>query len=192
MLRRERAPLVFTLILLAVVAGWAGWLDAKAWLAQQLIARAWDATLEQGGIHRPWSWADTWPVARLVTPDGETLYVLESSSGQALAFGPGRLAGGRDQALALAGHRDTHFAFLEGLRNGDELTLQLADGQTHIFRVSQQEVMNSQQQDLYLPANPEQLVLITCYPFDAVTPGGPLRYVVTAVKDRAAPPATAG
>jgi sortase A len=24
------------------------------------------------------------------------------------------------------------------------------------------------------------LILITCYPFDAVVPGGPLRYVVTA------------
>jgi len=26
------------------------------------------------------------------------------------------------------------------------------------------------------------LVLVTCYPFDAVTAGGPLRYVVAAVR----------
>jgi sortase A len=25
------------------------------------------------------------------------------------------------------------------------------------------------------------LTLVTCYPFDAIVPGGPLRYVVTAV-----------
>jgi len=28
------------------------------------------------------------------------------------------------------------------------------------------------------------LVLVTCYPFDAIDAGGPLRYVVTAVVDR--------
>ena len=26
----------------------------------------------------------------------------------------------------------------------------------------------------------DHLVLLTCYPFDAITPGGPLRYVVAA------------
>jgi sortase A len=26
----------------------------------------------------------------------------------------------------------------------------------------------------------KQLVLVTCYPFDTIVPGGPLRYVVTA------------
>jgi sortase A len=30
----------------------------------------------------------------------------------------------------------------------------------------------------------DHLVLLTCYPFDAITPGGPLRYVVAG--DRAA------
>jgi sortase A len=28
-----------------------------------------------------------------------------------------------------------------------------------------------------------QLMMVTCYPFDAVQPGGPLRYVVTARAD---------
>jgi len=27
-----------------------------------------------------------------------------------------------------------------------------------------------------------RLVLVTCYPFEAIVPGGPLRYVVTAVE----------
>jgi sortase A len=30
----------------------------------------------------------------------------------------------------------------------------------------------------------DQLVLVTCYPFDAMVPGGPLRYVVIAEKER--------
>ena len=29
----------------------------------------------------------------------------------------------------------------------------------------------------------KQLTLITCYPFYAITPGGPMRYVVQAVED---------
>jgi sortase A len=29
----------------------------------------------------------------------------------------------------------------------------------------------------------DQLVLVTCYPFDAMVPGGPLRYVVIAEKE---------
>ena len=28
------------------------------------------------------------------------------------------------------------------------------------------------------------LTLVTCYPFDAVVPGGPLRYVVTALAEK--------
>ena len=182
MLRPERGLLILSVSALLALIGWAGWLDAKAWLAQHLIARAWQNTLAHGVPHRPWSWADTWPVARLTTPGGQQLYVLDSTSGQALAFGPGRLTGGSDDdtALVLAGHRDTHFAFLEELVSGDALTVQLANGEHHTFRVTRHAIIDSQRQPLQIPANRQQLLLITCYPFDAVTPGGPLRYVVTA------------
>lgn len=182
MARYERGLLVLSLAALLGLAGWASWLDGKAWLAQHLIAHAWQTTLEQGTSQRPWPWADTWPVARLTTPAGKTLYVLESTSGEALAFGPGRLAGGigSDQALTLAGHRDTHFAFLETLNTGEALTVQFTDGSQHQFQVTAQQVINSQQHPLHIPRDNQQLLLITCYPFDAITPGGPLRYVVAA------------
>ncbi len=182
MARLERRLRILILAALLGLAGWASWLDGKAWLAQHLIAHAWQTTLDQGVPQRPWPWADTWPVARLTTPTGKTLYVLESTSGEALAFGPGRLAGGigSDQALTLAGHRDTHFAFLETLENGDSLTVQRADGARQRFQVSSQEVVDSQAHPLQIPRNDRQLILITCYPFDALTPGGPLRYVVIA------------
>ena len=104
------------------------------------------------------------------------------TGGEALAFGPGRLAGGigSDQALTLAGHRDTHFAFLETLNSGDPLTVELTDGSQQRFQVSSQQVINSQQHPLHIPRDNQQLVLITCYPFDAITAGGPLRYVIPA------------
>ena len=182
MARLERGVLALSLAGLLGLAGWASWLDGKAWLAQHLIAHAWQTTLEQGEPQRPWPWADTWPVAQLTTPAGKTLYVLESTSGEALAFGPGRLAGGigSDQALTLAGHRDTHFAFLETLNPVQPLAVQLADGSQKHFQISRQQVINSQHHPLHIPRDDQQLILITCYPFGALTPGGPLRYVVTA------------
>jgi len=182
MARLERKLLTLSLVALLGLAGWASWLDGKAWLAQHLIAHAWQTTLDQGAPQRPWPWADTWPVARLTTPAGATRYVLESTSGEALAFGPGRLAGGiaSDQALTLAGHRDTHFAFLETLSTDDTLVVQLADGSKHEFQITGQQVINSQQHPLHIPRSNQQLILITCYPFDAIAPGGPLRYIVNA------------
>ena len=158
------------------------WIPFKALVAQELLELAWAESQARQQETRPWPWADTWPVARLTTPGGKTLYVLESTSGEALAFGPGRLAGGigSDQALTLAGHRDTHFAFLETLNSGDPLTVELTDGSQQRFQVSSQQVINSQQHPLHIPRDNQQLVLITCYPFDAITAGGPLRYVITA------------
>jgi len=41
---------------------------------------------------KPWSWADTWPVARIeVKRLHASAIVLAGSSGQALAFGPGHV-----------------------------------------------------------------------------------------------------
>ena len=41
-------------------------------------------------------------------------------------------------------------------------------------------VVDSRRGSLLLDTDDAVLTLVTCYPFDAVDPGGPLRYVVTA------------
>jgi sortase A len=41
-------------------------------------------------------------------------------------------------------------------------------------------VVDSRKGSLLLDTDGAMLTLVTCYPFDAVDPGGPLRYVVTA------------
>ena len=80
-----RKLIAIVLLLGAVaVAAQGSWLQAKAWLAQWLIADAWAEQLQAGTPSKPWPWADTWPVAKLTTPDGEARYVLDSVSGQAL------------------------------------------------------------------------------------------------------------
>jgi len=183
--RRWRLTLAGLLLLAAAgLAGQALWLQAKAALAQQLIARAWEQSLQSGQPVKPWRWADTWPVARLTEPGGRHHHVLASVSGQALAFGPGHHpASGRPGEAAtvlLAGHQDSHFAFLQHLRPGDLLRLQDARGTVHVYRVRVQEVVDSSRQAMHFQQSLAELRLVTCYPFASLQSGGPLRYVVSA------------
>ncbi|MBT8063350.1 MAG: class GN sortase, partial [Gammaproteobacteria bacterium] len=68
------------------------WIPAKAELAQWLMARAWQRSLEGSTDVRPWPWADTRPVAVLEAPRlGIRQFVLEGASGRNLAFGPATL-----------------------------------------------------------------------------------------------------
>lgn len=183
--RTLRFGLVIALLATAALcAGQATWLQAKATLAQWLIASAWQQTLIDGSPQRPWPWADTWPVARLTTPAGDMHYVLDSVSGEALAFGPGHLpasaAPGQPGTTLIAGHQDSHFAFLAGLQGGDEIRLQSMDGREFAYRVADIRVVDSRQQPLSLQFEQAELRLVTCYPFNSLESGGPLRYVVSA------------
>lgn len=107
------------------IAGGAGWIHIKAWLAQVLIERAWAGNLEEATpARRPWSWADTTPVARLhFVRQGASMIVLAGESGRVLAFGPGHRPGsalpGQAGNSVVSGHRDTHFAVLEQVTVGD-------------------------------------------------------------------------
>src|SRR6201982_176956 len=65
---------------------------ARALLAQWRLERAFSETIATGRDVKPWSWADTWPVARIeVKRLSASAIVLAGSSGQALAFGPGHV-----------------------------------------------------------------------------------------------------
>ena len=160
------------------------WIPIKARVAQFLIARAWQTRLASGAEIRPWPWADTWPVARLHLP-GQTapLYVLAGASGQSLAFGPAHVTmsarPGTADNVAIAGHRDTHFAALESLASGDDIFLETAAGSMR-YRVDEVAVVHESRVDLLERTGQAELTLITCFPFDAILPGGPLRYVVHA------------
>ncbi|MEM9682193.1 MAG: class GN sortase [Pseudomonadota bacterium] len=161
------------------------WIYAKATLAQVLIKQAWANRLSGDGSDRPWPWADTAPVAQLAVPArGIDQIVLAGASGRTLAFGPGHMDGtaapGEAGLAVITGHRDTHFRFLKDLAPGDELLLTDAAGARHRYRVSVGRVVDSTTTGLSLDGIAAQVALVTCYPFDAVNPGGPLRYVVFA------------
>jgi sortase A len=164
------------------------WIPAKAALAQALLERAWQNTRERGERVRPWPWADTWPVARITVPRlGASWIVLSGASGRTLAFGPGHTDGsalpGEAGAAIVSGHRDTHFASLRALRVRDEIVVTRPDGTRVRYRVDDLRVADSRSTLLRDPGIGRSLLLVTCWPFDALTAGGPLRFVASASAD---------
>ena len=180
----------YRLALLALVGGiglllHGAYIPAKAWLAQQLLDRAWERRLAGQAAAAPWPGADMRPLARLRQPRLDvTQVVLDGASGRVLAFGPGHVAGsalpGAHGNIVISGHRDTHFRWLRDLHDGDLLLLESDDGATRCYTVSGTAVHHESDVGLLDPLADEQLRLLTCYPFDGLYPGTPLRYVVTA------------
>lgn len=184
---RRRLPLLLGATCLAAglaLSANAGWMQAKAWLAQHLIAAAWTQTLGGERGVGPWPWADTWPVAKLTTPKGDNLYVLEGLTGHALAFGPGFMSAshmaGEPGTMVVAGHKDSHFRFLEHLQTGDVIGIQTQDGEQLRYRVAGFRIADSREQRIAIDHQHDELMLVTCYPFGASHYGSPWRYVVTA------------
>ncbi len=161
------------------------WTYLKAGAGQWLLRRAWAETTRTGLPARPWPWADTHPVARLLVPSaGGDVLVLAGASGRTLAWGPGHLDGSAPLGAAgnavVSAHRDTHFRFLRDVSPGDEVLLELADGARRRYRVRERYVADVRTLRLPRSAPLPTLTLVTCWPLDAVVPGGPLRLVVVA------------
>lgn len=188
------APRTLTALTVCLLAlgcwqlGEGSWIYAKAGLAQHLLQRAWSRTLAGETGVKPWPWADTWPVARLLVPSQHIdQIVLEGAYGRTLAFGPGHVESAEpvDSAgsIILTGHRDTHFRFLQWLKPNEVIELELTTGHRRRYRVEETRIADSRNAWIGSTQDQAQLMMITCYPFDAVQPGGPLRYVVTARAD---------
>lgn len=167
-----------------LLAAQAAWLPAKAALAQVLLERAWRAARADGGVHRPWPWADVAPVARIDVPRlAVTRIVLAGDSGRALAFAPGwsesTVRPGRVGLSVVSAHRDTHFRFLRELVVGDRVVVDHARG-TREYRIASMRIVDTRAARIAVDADADGLLLVTCWPFDALDARGPLRYVVEA------------
>jgi sortase A len=180
------AMAVAALLVVAGVAlvGKGVYIHVKAMVAQYLLGEAFAESLSSGRPVKPWSWADTWPVARLEMPRIKaSTIVLKGGSGQAMAFGPGLLENtaqpGASGTSVITAHRDTHFAFLRDARLGDEIRITRMDGMVFWFRITEMAVVRWDASGIDADASGNWLVLSTCWPFDAVTHGD-MRYVVRA------------
>ena len=186
--------LILTLALGLWQVGTVGMFHAKAWLAEQLIERAWVQTLKGDAKVRPWPWADTWPVAEMSVPRlGIRQIILSGDSGRVLAFGPGQTvnsaAPGEPGLSMISAHRDTHFSFLKDIQIGDEIILTLTGGQvsyqTKEFAIVDQRTFQIDRRSFYddQQTDTSSLMLVTCFPFDALRAGGDQRFIVLAEAD---------
>ena len=185
-LRRARVWVVACLLCLGFwQLGQGAYIPAKAWLAQELMQRAWIRASAGSDRPAPWPWADTWPVAKLSARSGEVdLIVLSGGSGRTLAFGPGHLSAsslpGEPGNAVIAGHRDTHFSFLRDVEIGESLIVETISGRKHLYKIVGIDIVDARRGSLLLDTDEAVMSLVTCYPFEAREAGGPLRYVVTA------------
>lgn len=161
------------------------WLPSKAWLSEQLIYHSW----RQSQLHQtqvvPWHWADTMAIAELnIERLDKSLVLLLGVDGTSLAFSAGVMHGfsalDGQSPFVVAGHNDTHFAFLQDIHMKDVISLTDRHGHNHLYQVESLAVIDSSTHELSLDKSSKDLVLITCYPFNALQAGGKLRYVITA------------
>ena len=157
---------------------------AKAQVAQVLLEHAFSQSLISGKPVKAWSWADTYPVARIsVDRIGAEAIVLRGASGEALAFGPALLnetsRPGERGTSVMAAHRDTHFAFLQYVKLGDLITVTRDDGLQFTYRATTIRVVDARNSGIDAHAAGFHLVLSTCYPFNVITQGTQ-RYLVEA------------
>ena len=173
----------------------AGWIQSKAIIAQQLLKHSWNKTLvDVNGDkkplhhislhHRPWPWADTWPIAKLMVPQHDIeQIILAGDSGSSLAFGPGHSFASATPNSAgttvISAHRDTHFQFLKDLKANEEILIQTAD-KTVTYQVYDTQVVDSKKIKFQPVSDSQTLVLVTCYPIDSHGTGSTLRFLVYA------------
>jgi sortase A len=173
----ERKFIVLLFVTGVALAVQGAWIHVKASLAQALLEMSWRASI------KPWPWADTQALAKLEIGD-DTIIVLSGASGRTMAFGPGHVDGtalpGQQGNCVITAHRDTHFAALRDVVAGDRITLRTPAGQSIAYEVKETRIVGKNETWLLQDDGTDRLTLITCYPFDAVLPGGPLRYVVIA------------
>ncbi len=173
----------------------ASWIQGKAIIAQQLLNASWNKTLndlndgKKTKTHKPWPWADTWPVAKLIVPQHNIeQIILAGDSGSSLAFAPGHsyasAAPNTSGTTIISAHRDTHFRFLKELKIDEIIFIQTTD-KTMSYQVYEIKIVDSKTFKLQPGRDRQTLVLVTCYPFDSLSSGGSLRYLVYASRPAA-------
>lgn len=160
------------------------WIKGKAVVAQIMLDRAF---LSAGTAEsKPWSWADMSPIARISAPRlNQSNIVLDNTSGEALAFGPGHLAGtpkpGERGTTVFAAHRDTHFRWLGDLQQGDEVLVERADGLHLRYVIRRAWVAKANASGINADSEEHLIALTTCWPLDG-TIRSEWRYIVEGVE----------
>jgi len=198
---RAAATSSWLLIAVGLTLGGVGIYEySESRLAQSEAAQAWDSSSTEEPVpaappqrakHRAASYFDPYhlgdTVAKLTFPRlGSTLFVVEGTDQKELKKGPGHMPGtalpGVEGNCVIAGHRDTHFRILQGIRKGDVIELQTKYGQFR-YHVRSTTIVKPENVESLYPTEEGVLHLVTCYPFQFVG-HAPERMVVEAALER--------
>ena len=158
-------------------------IEIKAKVAQYLLNNAWNKTIETGDEYEPWPGFDGYPILKLKFPKFKLQQiVLSNTSGQSLAFGPSfhpeTYLPKENKITAISSHRDSHGYYIRDLKINDFVILEDKEDNKFTYKVKNFKIINVEDKDLQFNKKNSQLLLITCYPFDAVISGTNLRYIV--------------
>jgi len=162
----------------------AAYVKGKAMLGDVLLSVAWQRMITKGEPVKPWPGADVKLSAKLTFPRvKKSVVVLNSAMSEAMAWGVGHVEGtarpGTPGLAAFGGHNDSHFAFLEHVKPGDEIFLETGDGIQQPYRVTDGYVVDSRHWRFPLVhGGPSRLALSTCWPFGSQAEH--LRFIVFA------------
>lgn len=108
--------------------------------------------------------------------------IAEGTSHDALEHAVGHVAWsphpGERGNVGLAGHRDSFFRALEGVRENDLVRI-VTPGGTYDYHVKWHRVVGPREVDVLDPTAAPSLTLVTCYPFRWIGPA-PKRFIVRA------------
>jgi sortase A len=144
---------------------------------------AMSAGAKQAGADMPRALAPRALVGRIELPrlrlstvarEGVDAGTLRGSAGHI----PGTALPGTPGNAAFAAHRDTFFAPLKGVRNGDEVTVTTPDGE-FVYEVTSTRIVDPDEVSVLDRTPDATLTLVTCYPFDYLG-SAPQRFIVRA------------
>lgn len=126
-------------------------------------------------------------VGRIEIPRiGLKTMILEGVSQRTLALAVGHIPGtalpGGAGNVGLAGHRDTFFRSLRGIRPGDTIVLTTLTGSFN-YEVKSCEVVTPRDTRVLANSTEPSLTLVTCYPFHYLG-SAPERFIVHAARSR--------
>jgi sortase A len=172
----------------AVAAGcfaWVGAMFAEQYLHQKQLREAFEPYQTQDGAERATPPPALSALARLRIARVDLDAMVEegfdaATLRRAVGHAPGSARPGQRGNIVLAAHRDTFFAGLRHVREGDLIQLQSSSGRELNYRVRR--ILVVKPTDSWVmrsTPNRDQLTLITCYPFQYVG-NAPERLVVQA------------
>lgn len=176
-----------------LVAGVAG---LGVWCGQALVSKVWqvwanhvfDSTVfesHEGRSVAPTSPIDGAILGRLTIPRLHLSAMVREGVGEntlSLALGhvPTTALPGQGN-VGVAGHRDTLFRDLRGIRKRDLIRFETASSGSYLYRVSSTEIVDPSDVSVLHGTRDSELTLVTCYPFYYIG-AAPKRFIVKAVQ----------